>query len=283
MRRATRHVVIALLAGVLHATLIQGLALRYGYDVGPLAYDPARTLWLYGGLIALGGLPVWLVLEERLLVPLVILALVGGFAVVAEVTPPEPTFQDVSEIEPNVEEPTGMTVVDNGLHLVKYTSTWYVWAVAIVLAALWEHVFRARSRRLPPPRQSRRLPSDRRSATLVGLGAGLLHALASLGFWRRWGLLDTLLSPWFPLVGSVLVIGVPTYLLVRHDVRTPAAVAIAFFLNSVHSQHYAGPSDPHGLYVGLWFVFLGLALAVGGLEVGLGKLLAGLGGPGLDE
>lgn len=272
MRRPALHATVAIVAGLVHAALILGIAIRYGYDVGPSAYTTEQLLWRYGGLVALGALPAWLALEDRLVAPLAILLLVGGFALVAEVTPPAPTFRDVSEIEPAIDEPTGQVVVDDGLHLVKYTTTWYVWTVGIALAGLWEHVLRARTEWLPSPRRSRWVPSDPLAAGGIALAAGLAHAVASLGYAAGWGMLDTSVSIGWIVAGAVALIAVPAYLLVRHDLFAPIAVGIALFLNSVHSQEYAGPSDPHGLYVGLWFVFLGLSLAAGGLELGVRRI-----------
>ncbi len=74
-------------------------------------------------------------------------------------------------------------------------------------------------------------------------------------------------------IGGVVVLAVPVYLLVRHELSLPTAVTIGLFVNSVHSQqHVSGPGDPYVLYVGMWVVVLGIALFVGALEYGVGRL-----------
>jgi hypothetical protein len=64
----------------------------------------------------------------------------------------------------------------------------------------------------------------------------------------------------------------PLYLLVRHLVIAPATVLTAFLLLNVQSEFTAGPDDPHALYFGAWFLYLGLLFIVAGIEIGLRRL-----------
>lgn len=278
MARRTVTPALALLAGVVHAALVVGVALEYGYDVGPSAYPVHGVVWRYGGLVLLGALPVWLALEDGLVLPLALVAVLAGLAFHAELTPPAPTFHDVADLERSVDGPTGITVVENGLHLVKYASAWYAWAAGAGLLGLWEHAVRSRRKWLPAPTTGLRVPSDARGAVALAGAAGLVHALASLGFaWGR-GIADGPLVVLWLVAGGVLLLGVPVYLLAHHGLVWPTAVATLLFLNSIRSQQYAGAGDPHALYAAGWFVFLGVALVPGLLEYGLRRLGDRLGG-----
>ncbi|MEY7851440.1 hypothetical protein AB7C87_19825 [Natrarchaeobius sp. A-rgal3] len=273
MQRRALHAAIAVAVGIAHATLLVGVALRLGYDTGPTLAAPLESIVRYGGLIALGAVPVWLALEDRLVVPLVVVGVLVGLALYWELTPPAPTFQDVAEIEPAIDEPTGHTVVSDGLYLTHYVSAWYAWLAGAVLAGFWEHVVRARTRWLPDPAHNLPIPSDRRGAGILAVIAGLVHTLASLGIASSWGMTGPSGIYVWGALGGVVAFAVPTYLLLRHDLALPTAVAVVLFVNSVHSQQYvSGPGDPHVLYVGAWFVFLGIALFVGALEYGLDRL-----------
>lgn len=257
---------MALLVGVAHAALVVGVGLRYGYNIGPSAYPPQIVLWRYGGLVVLGGVPIWLALKDRLILPVALVTLLAGLAFYAELTPPAPTFQDVADLEPSIDGPTGITVVENGLYLVKYTSAWYVWTVGALFAGAWEHVVRTRQAWLPAPHLDINILTDRARSLWVGACAGGIHALASVLFGWRLGMADDPLGIAWALAGGVLFLGVPTYLLVRHDLVWPTAIATILFLNSIHSQQHTGPSDPHALYVFGWFVFLAIALVPGLIE-----------------
>jgi hypothetical protein len=269
MRRRVLHVLIALLVGIGHAAVVLGVALGYGYDVGPAAYSVGGVLWRYGGLVLLGALPAWLALDARILTPAVLVGVLAGLALNAEHTPPAPVLRDVAELEPSVDGPTGITVVENGLHLVKYLRAWYVWTASAALFGFWESVVRNRFQWLRAPACAWNPPSTTRSALLVAGTAGVVHAAASLGFGFVQGL-NASLPVWLWMgVGGVVLLAVPAYLLVRHDLATPMAAATLFLVNSVHSQQYAGPGDPHALYLSAWFVFLGIALLPGGVEYGI--------------
>jgi hypothetical protein len=272
MRRRSLRALVALLVGIVHAAVVLGVALHYGYDVGPSAYSVEGVLWRYGGLVALGALAAWLALEARLVVPLVLVSLLAGLALHAELTPPDPVFRDVAELEPSIDEPTGFTVVENGLYLVKYLSAWYVWTAGAALAGMWEYLVRSRRGWLPAPTRKWAVAATLRTGVLVAAGAGAIHAAASLGFGFTRGIdAPPLLWLWMG-VGGVLLMAAPAYLLVRRDLVTPMGVAVLMLVNSVHSQQYAGPGDPHALYLWGWFVFLGIALLPGGIEYGIRRL-----------
>lgn len=269
MRRPARHALVALLVGIGHAAVVLGVALEYGYDVGPAAYSVGGVLWRYGGLVVLGALPAWLALDARLVTPALLVGVLAGLALYAELTPPPPVFRDIAELEPGVDEPTGITVVENGLSLVKYLRAWYVWTASAALLGFWEAVVRTRFQWLRAPARVCDPPSTTRSALLVAAAVGVIHAAASLGFGLDLGL-NASLATWLWMgVGAVLLLALPAVLLVRRDLATPMAVATLFLVNSVHSQQYAGPGDPHALYLGAWFVFLGIALLPGGVEYGI--------------
>ncbi|MWV41328.1 hypothetical protein [Natrialba sp. INN-245] len=273
MQRRALHAAIAVAVGIAHAALVVGVALRLGYDTGPTLAAPLESAVRYGGLIALGAVPIWLALEDRLVVPLLVVGLLAGLALYWELTPPAPTFQDVAEIEPAIDEPTGHTVVSDGLYLTRYTSAWYAWLAGVVLAGFWEHVVRARTAWLPDPRRDLPIPSDRRGAAALAVAAGVVHVLASLGIASQWGMTGPSGVYVWGAVGGVVVLAVPVYLLLRYDLVLPMAAAVVLFVNSVHSQQYVGgPGDPHVLYVGAWFVFLGITLFVSTLEYGVGRL-----------
>ncbi|WP_284010000.1 hypothetical protein [Haloarcula pelagica] len=276
MRRPSLPLLVALLVGLIHAVAVIGVQLRYGYDVGPAASPLHVTLWRYGGLVVLGAVQVWLALRYRLVTPLALVAVLAAVAFHAELTPPDPVFRDVAELEPSVEGPTGITVVENGLHLAKYAGPWYVWTVAAGLVGLWEAVVRRRRGWVPDSGvPSATLATNPR---LVAVVAGLAHALASVAYAWGWGMSGTPVGAGWALVGGVAVVGVPVSLLLTADVVWPTLVATLLFVNSVHAQQYAGPGDPHALYAGGWFVFLAVALLPGAFEYGLRRVGRRFGG-----
>ncbi|WP_324758886.1 hypothetical protein [Haloarcula montana] len=270
MRRPSLPLVVALLVGLVHAIAVVGVQLRYGYEVGPAAYPLHMTLWRYGGLVVLGAVPVWLALRYRLVTPLVLVAALAALAFQAELTPPDPVFRDVAELEPGVDGPTGITVVENGLHLAKYAGPWYVWTVGAGLLGLWEAVVRQRHEWLPDsPAWMGALVANKWPVVAV---SGVAHALASVAYAWGWGMSGTPLGAIWAFVGGVAMVGIPVYYLLAEDVVWPTFVATVLFVNSVHSQQYAGPGDPHALYAVGWFFFLGIALLPGAAEYALRRV-----------
>lgn len=116
------------LVGVLHAAGLLLVALDHGYAIGPSDYTVGGAVWRYGGLVVVAALPVWLAAQYRLFAPFVAHTLTTGYVLGVELTPPGPTFRDVADLE-HLAEPTGITVVENGLYVVRYMSNASVWAV----------------------------------------------------------------------------------------------------------------------------------------------------------
>jgi hypothetical protein len=52
----------------------------------------------------------------------------------------------------------------------------------------------------------------------------------------------------------------------------PTTLLTVFVLTDVRAEFTASVDDPHALYFGGWFVFLGILLVAGGLEYGLRRL-----------
>jgi len=62
---------------------------------------------------------------------------------------------------------------------------------------------------------------------------------------------------------------VPLYLLVRHRLVAPATLLTLFVILDVRAEFTASVEDPHALYFGGWFLYLGVLLVAGGIEYGL--------------
>ncbi len=119
------------------------------------------------------------------------------------------------------------------------------------------------------------LPLDRRVAAPAALAAGLVHAAAVLGVAARWYPLDSALVAVWIAPGLVLLVGVPTYLLLRRGVVSALATAVALSAYSVYVEATTHtPGDPLGLYVTLWVLPLGVALLVGGAEYAVRRRVA---------
>jgi hypothetical protein len=268
----------SLLAGLVHAACLQVIALGLGYDVGPAAYSLPGLSWRYGGLVVVAAVPVWLALRFRLIAPLVALAATTGYVLGVELTPPGPTFRDVAELE-RLAEPTGITVVENGLYVVRYMTNASVWTVGFLFVGLLEYAVRTTWNRLPDVPVSVpwvSVPATRRRAALVAGGGGLLHAAAMVWFAHRLGVTASGapggLLYLYGAAGMWLLAAGPLYLLVRHRLVAPATLLTAFVLLDVRAEFTTSVEDPHALYFGGWFLFLGLALLAGGIEYGLRRL-----------
>jgi hypothetical protein len=272
---SARLLLFSALAGVVHATVLLAAALGLGYAVGPAEYTPVGAAWRYGGLVVVAALPVWLALRYRLVTPLVALVLTTGYVLGMELSPPGPTFSDVAELE-RLDEPTGITVVENGLYVVRYMVNASVWTVGFLLVGLVEHAVRVAWEWTPEIRESipwLPIPAPRRRAALVAAGFGGLHAAVMVWFARRLGVALSGGPAWalylFGAVGMWLLAAVPTYLLVRHRLVGPALSLATFVLLDARAEFTAGVDGPHALYFGGWFVFLCALLAAGGIEYGL--------------
>ncbi len=274
---STRALLASLVVGLVHAATLIIVALSLGYSVGPSEYTIVGTGWRYAGLIVVAALPVWLASRYRIVAPLIALALTTGYVLGMELAPPGPTFRDVAELE-RLDEPTGIIVVENGLYIARYMLNASVWTVGFLFLGVVEYAARSRWRWLPaaPTISNGSLPASRREATIVATSGGVLHAGVMVWFSLRLGLTASGAYGWLlyvvSAIGMWILAAVPLYLLVRHRFIAPIAFLTAFILLDVRATFTAGPHDPHALYFGAWFLYLGILLVVAGIEYGLCRL-----------
>jgi hypothetical protein len=269
---------LGLAVGVVHAVGLLLVADGLGYSVGPSQYSPVGVLWRYGGLVVVAAVPVWLAARFRLVVPVIALALTTGYVLGMELTPPGPTFRDVAELE-RLAEPTGVTVVEDGLYVVRYMVGASVWTVGFLFLGLVEHVVRNAWRRLPSvpePVPWLSTPAPRRRAVAVAASGGLVHAAVMVWYAARLGVAMSGGPEWplylFGAVGTWVLAAVPLYLLVRRRLVAPATLLTALVLFDVHAAFAPSVEDPHALYFGGWFLILTVLLVVAGAEYGLRRL-----------
>ncbi|WP_248896226.1 hypothetical protein [Haloplanus halobius] len=272
---STRAVTISLLTGLLHATGLLVVALDLGYTVGPSAYSVPGMAWRYGGLVVVAAVPAWLAIRCRIVTPLLAMALTTGYVLGMELTPPGPTFRDVATLE-RLPEPTGITVVEDGLFIVRYMVNASVWTVGFLFLGVVEYAVRSTRDWLPAvptPWSWLPIPASRRRAAAVATGGGVLHTVVMTWFAVRLGVTVSGGSAWLlygaSVVGMWLLAAVPLYLLVRHRLVAPATGLTAFVLRDVRAEFSASVDDPHALYFGGWFLFLGVLLVAAGVEYGL--------------
>ena len=275
-----RDVAVSLFLGAVHAAILLLVALNLGYAVGPGEYSLVGMDWRYGGLVVVAAVPVWLALRYTLVTPACALLLTTGYVLGMELLAPGPTFRDIAELE-RLSEPTGITVVENGLYVVRYMSHASVWTVGFSFLGLVEYVARLGRDWLPSvptPASGLTVPLSRRQAVTVATAGGCLHAVVMGWFAVRLGLTATggLALPLylFGVVGMWVLAAVPLYLLVRRRLVSPAALLATFVLLDARTEFVAGVESPHALYFGGWFVFLGVVLAAAGAELGFRRLAA---------
>jgi len=272
---ATRAALSSLVAGLCHAAGLLIVAHHLGYAVGPSAYTALGAAWRYGGLVVAAAVPVWLAIRHRLVAPLVALLLTTGYVLGVELTPPGPTFHDVAEFE-RLSEPTGITVVEDGLYIVRYMLNASVWTVGFLLLGLVEYAARTEWEWLPnapasaPPWLS--LPAAPRRAAAIATAGGVLHAVVMTWVAVRLGATVSgdfgwLLYP-VSVTGMWVLAAVPLYLLFRHQLLAPATLLTAFVLLDARAELTASVDGPHALYFGGWFLYLALLLVAGGVEYG---------------
>ena len=273
-----RPLLISLVIGMVHAAGLLTVALHLGYAVGPEEYSTVGIAWRYGGLVVVATLPVWIALRYRLATPLVALAVTTGYVLGMELTPPGPTFRDVAELE-RLAEPTGIIVVEDGLYIVRYMVNASVWTVGFLFLGLVEYVLRTTLDTLPSVSRAVpdvSIPESRRRATAVATAGGLLHAAVMVWFAARLGVTFSGGMEWvlylFGIVGMWVLAAVPLYLLVRHQLVAPATLLTLFVLLDARAEFTASVEDPHALYFGAWFLFLGILLTAGGVEYGLRRM-----------
>jgi hypothetical protein len=275
---SNRTLAISLVVGVGHAIGLLAVALHLGYPISPLEYSLLGVAWRYGGLVLVAALPVWLAVRYRLLAPLAALAITTGYVVGMELLPPGPTFRDAAELE-RLAEPTGITVVEDGLYIVRYMVNASVWTVGFLFLGLLEYVVRSTWEAVPSVREALpwlSMPASRRRAAAVATTGGIVHAVVMVWFAARLGVTFSGGREWalylFGAVGMVVLAAVPLYLLVRHRLVTPATLLTLFVLLDVRAEFTASVEDPHALYFGGWFLYLGILLIAGGVEYGLRRI-----------
>lgn len=274
-----RTVLFSVLVGIVHAATLLAVAMHLGYSVGPSHYTAVGAAWRYTGLVVVAAVPVALAVRYRIVAPLAALLLTTGYVLGMELTPPGPTFHDVAELEPSVQGPTGITVVENGLYVVRYMINASVWTVGFLLLGVVEYAVRTAWEALPSVREPPRwlpIPASRRRAAAVAAGFGLLHAGVMAWFASRLGVSVSGGGAWalylFGTAGMWLLAAVPVHLLVRRRLVSPALTLAFLVLSDVRSEFTAGVEDPHALYFGAWFAFLAVILVVAGVEYGLRRV-----------
>lgn len=272
---STRSILLSLTVGLLHAGSLLLIAVDLGYAIGPSEYSIVGVTWRYGGLVLVAALPVWLAIRYRIITPVLALVLTTSYVVGMELTPPGPTFRDVAELE-RLDEPTGIIVVENGLYVVTYMVNATVWTVGFLFLGAVECTVRTIWDRLPAVSTPVSLPASRRQAAVIATAGGFVHAVVMVWFAVRLGVTVTggygRLLYTFGTVGMWVLAAVPLYLLVRHQLVAPATVLTAFVLLDVRAEFGTNVDDPHALYFGGWFFYLGILIAVAGIEYGLHRL-----------
>ncbi len=278
--RTSRSLALGLVLGIIHAGGLLLVAFRLGYSVGPASYSLFGVGWRYGGLVLVAGIPVCLALRFRVIGPLIAVVLTTGYVLGMELTPPGPTFHDVAEFE-DVAGPTGITVVENGLYIVRYMVNASVWTLGFLLIGLVEYTVRHTRDLLPaagsPPRWAR-IPHSRNRAMVVGTAGGLFHAVVMLWYATRVGISAPGEPEWvwfiYITTGMWLLLAVPLYLLVRYRLVLPVTLSAFFVLLDVQAAFSTRVDGPHALYVGAWVLLLALILVGAGVEYGLRRVKA---------
>ncbi|WP_158055741.1 hypothetical protein [Halorussus halophilus] len=264
MRRLARlsTITIALLVGVLHAAALFSVDSHLGYPVETFGTTALASGSFLAGLVLLGALPVFVSLRHRLVAPTLLFVLGAVAPVYAQLTGAQPEFDYLG----------GFLTVAGEVHVYHYVRSWYAWLLVYLLAGVGEYGIRNAVRWLPPARQfdAISVPTDRRTARILGLLVGLAHAIVLVWFSTRWhyfsdpGDLYTLL-PW-TFVGLVVLAGVPTLLLFEKRLAAPFLAFLWLLDRAVRTQIRPMPDDSLIFYFVLWFVFLGVALLAGGGE-----------------
>lgn len=268
-------------AGLLHAAVLILVANHLGYSIGPTEYAITGMAWRYGGLVLVAAASVWLTFRHRLILPFIALLLTVGYVLGMELAPPGPTFRDIAELE-RLDQPTGILVVENGLYIVRYMVNASVWTIGFLFLGAIEYTVRITATRLPDPSNPiplLSLPLTRKRAALVAMVGGLLHAFVMVGFAVRLGVTLTGGLAWVlyavSTLGMWLLAAIPLYLLVRQLLVIPATLLTIFVLLDVFAGFSTTVDDPHALYFGAWFVYLGIILLAAVIEYGGRKVNIG--------
>lgn len=261
--------------GIIHAAGLLAVALHLGYTVGPTAYPLLGVGWRYGGLVLVAAVPLWLALRYRLIAPVIALLLTSGYVVGMELAPPGPTFRDAAELE-RLATPTGVTVVEDGLYIVRYMANASVWTVGFLFLGLVEYAIRTLWNVLPAldsPPQWVSIPATRRRAAVIATVGAVLHAAVMVWFAARLGVSVSggaeLAWYVFGAIGMLVLAAIPLYLLVRHRLVAPITLLTLFVIGDVYAEFTASVEDPHALYFAGWFLYLGVLLVAAVIEYGL--------------
>lgn len=275
---ARRGTLASLVVGVIHAAGLLAVALELGYSVGPSAYSPLGVAWRYGGLVVLGAVPVWIWARYGVVTPAFAVAVVTGYVLGMELTPPGPTFRDVAELE-RLPKPTGVIVVEHGLYIVRYVANAPVWCVGALGLGAVEIVVRADWAWFPPlaaPPSWLSEPTSRQAGVVAAAG-GLLHAVAMGWFAFRLGVTisggSDLLLYGFGVVGMWLLAAGALYALVRYRLVGPALCLVALLALDAGAEFTASVESPHALYFAAWVLPFGGLLLVAGVEYGLRRVV----------
>jgi hypothetical protein len=270
-----RAVGFSLATGLVHASGLVAVALSLGYPIAPSQYSFGGLLWRYGGLVVVAAVPAWLAVRYGPVTPMIALVVTTAYVLGMELTPPGPTFRDVADVE-GLAEPTGITVVENGLYIVRYMINASIWTVGFLFLGLVEYAARTTWTRLPAvpgPVPWLSIPDSRRRAIAVAVTGGLLHAAVMVWYAVRLGVTISGGFAWpfylFGAAGMWTLAALPLHLLVRRSLIAPAALLTSFILIDAGAAFTASVEGPHARYFGGWVFYLGILLAVAGIEYGL--------------
>ncbi|MFB6107968.1 MAG: hypothetical protein ABEJ82_03885 [Haloplanus sp.] len=260
---------LAAAVGVAVTVFLAGVVVSLGYPVGS---GVAPVAWRYAGLAVTGFVATFLSVRYRLVTPAVGFLAVTVSVAVAELTPPGPTFSTLG----------GYTVVENGNYVASFARGWYVWASAFGYAGVAEFALRDRLAALPraggrSSLASASLPLDRGQALRAAAGLGAVHGvtMAAYAVAVHVSNLSPLVLVWIA-VGTFLLAAVPAALLLAARLFAPFCLFVADLFVLVRADFYPSPDGPVPVYVVGWFFFLGVFLAVGGVEAGIRRLVGRL-------
>lgn len=246
-------------AGAGHVILVFGLLSWFDY---PLAlFDGTailQILVLIVGLFLLTFVPVLLFIRARLIVPIGIVPIGFGIAIVAEFTTPAPDFAALNN----------HVLVIGPTYLGTYANGWYVWLLAYGLGGLCEHAVRTHLNSIIDTQvlSGWHLQFDRRWSVLLGCAVGLVHAAVfiTLGIERGGELLSGWLLGW-GILGVTLLGSIPVLLLIRHQLIIPSVGLVAIVLTTGIEALTMTDGTPVSSYMLFWPVYfvLILLLAIG--------------------
>jgi len=263
---------VALAAGVVHAAGVAWVVATLAYPIDTLGTVYGGTPGAVAGLVLLAGLPAYLLVRHRLVVPAA-----GGLTWLGWIL-----WRAVATPRPEFSTRAGYTIVEGTRYVDPYVNGWYVWLGVLLLVGLVEAVVRTDRSWLPSPAAGEDLAWWIRREWSTALRAGgvvaaahvatILGLAAESGYFAPNGFLP---SPWYLglatlawiLLGLTLLGAIPAAALVRYRVVAPAVGLAYLVARGGWRQQLALPHDPLPIYLVGWFFFLALLLALGGLEL----------------